>query len=379
MKRALLLVLPLFACSAAPPRPCAVAEACPTCATGQPPPDAGVLHEDNLLGERYMEVNATLEPIHMTVIGPSLEPHVRAGAGIEVAKGLTRDNRWRFIKSTIATGGAWGDQQHGQFELETNAGVRVTLTSELTLYELYLQATEGLIFGFGGLTGGRAVEPGNVAGLGIGFRVFRAFSLELTGRAIVAFDSIFTAVDGTRARVLPDVGFAVRFDLCNYIGCKYVPIQQKVEDVTCGIYADAHQICVDAQKAGARADLCKNAVKAMTIQDNGDPVLARDAVTKFLADLAANEDGTPRVVAERALAATNTCLSDWRRCGRKQECLFAQQGDKPESRRMYSPYVLELLTALGCNTDGSVLVDPKVECKYTCDVPASKPRSCGGP
>lgn len=380
MRLALVMAVLLLGCSAAH-TVCPVPEACPACAASQPPPDAGVLPSDNMLGARWGELNATVAT-HVTLISPSLEPHMRLGGGFEFAKGIGREERVRLVASTSLTGGAWGDQQHGEVNVETGGGVRVSILGDLTLIDVYAQLTDDFIFGFGSLTPGRSYEPGNAGGVGIGLRLFRAFSVELTGRAIVAFDTRFTARDGTTARVLPELGLAFRFDTCSLMKCNYVPIQQRTEDVTCAIYSDAHRICGAAQSAGgsARADLCKNALKAMSLND-GDPLLARDAVGRFLQDLATNEAGTARAASEGDLVKTNGCLMDWRSCGRKQECLFSQQGQKPESRRMYSPYVLEVMAALGCTADG-LPVQPatgKPPCDYTCEVPAVKPAACGAP
>jgi len=90
--------------------------------------------------------------------------------------------------------------------------------------------------------------------------------------------------------------------------------------------------------------------------------------------LAKSESSKPGGARVATFVTTNACLMDWRSCGRRQECLLSQQGQTVETRRAYSPYALEMLTALGCNPDGSIAQD----CAYVCEVNGSKPASCGG-
>ncbi len=54
--------------------------------------------------------------------------------------------------------------------------------------------------------------------------------------------------------------------------------------------------------------------------------------------------------------------------------LRAQQGQEAETHRVYSPYAIEALHALGCDADGTVLGN----CDYTCEPdPTPVPAVCG--
>lgn len=340
-------------------------------------PEAKPLVSDGALGARWTELSVSA-PTRATFTQG--EPHIRSGLGFEFAPGLTRDGSWRLFASVAGTVGHWGDERHGQVMVEPGLGLKFSLLpDELQLIDVYGIGSWSLVEGFFNLAPGRSSEAGSVLGGGLGLRVFRAFSVELTGHWTYALDTRFTASDGGTSQSIPDVGLSVDFDLCSLglVGlCDRTPIKQASQDATCAIYTKANTLCGSVLgNAQARKDLCQDAVDALSFSETKPPVLARDALETFLQDLATAEASTPRASQVKDLVATNACLMDWRSCGRRRECLLGQQGQTPDTRRVYAPYVLEVLGALGCNADGSVAKD----CKYVCEVADSAGDTCVAP
>ena len=359
-------------CAAKLPPPAPFPEACPVCK--QPIEDPETFTSDGLLGVRWGELSPRAET-HMTLTQG--QPHLRSGFGLEFAAALSRDDRYRFFVFHDWTVGAWGDQQHGEVMWENGGGLKATFLGDLTLYELYALVSDSLLAGFGGVTGGSSVALGNVLGGGLGARLFRAFAVEVTGHWLYSTGAPFIAPDLTSSagRSVGDISLSLLFDTCSFGWCNRGARRQESKDVTCAIYTDARDlVCKAAKKEGgdARDRLCQHAREAMALSDTEGPALARDAVARFLGDLATRENGAPHAAAELTLANTNDCLAQWRSCGRKQECLLDQKGETIKTRRLYAPYVVELLAALGCDADGHATPD----CNYVCEDPAAKPDIC---
>jgi hypothetical protein len=316
---------------------------------------------DGLLGARWGELSPRAET-HMTLTNG--QPHLRSGFGLEFAAALTRNDRVRLLLFHDFTDGAWGDQQHGQIMWENGGGLKVSFLGDLTLFDLYAFGTDSFIAGWVGTPNGNAAT-GNILGGGVGLRIFRAFALEPTVHWVWSYDAPFVAPDGSTMRSVFDLGLALSFDTCSFGYCNRGARRQTTEDATCALYTDAkEQVC---KKTADRATLCQHARDAMAFSDREPAVLAREAVQKFLEQFATAEPTA------KPLVSTHDCLGQWRSCGRRQECLLSQKDETIQTRRAYSPYVVELLAALGCNTDGSVM---KGDCTYSCEDAGTKPAMC---
>jgi hypothetical protein len=353
VKRALFVIAALASCT--PRASTFPATDCPACAREK---DSGTrpLESDGLLGARWVEL-AVVADTHLTLING--EPHVHSGLGFETAFALTRDDRWRFILDADLTAGAWGDQRHGTFFWEHSGGLRFTFTNDPTILDGYVFATGGFMMGGFGNTAGTNMEIGSSTGGGVGVRVFRFIALEATSHWEYAAGTPFAAHDGTRTQHALDIGLGVRIDLCAFgSACTRKPRKQKVVDRTCGLYTVAKGVCA---RTADRAALCQTAASAIAVREDTAPILARDAVSRFLDAL-----NVP------SLRDANTCLDQWRECGREQERYFGRQDAQVDVRRMYSPYVLELLQALGCQTNGT----PTPACDYACEDPLPDEQIC---
>jgi hypothetical protein len=320
--------------------------ACPACAhpeTGEP------LVSDGLFPARFLALSAALDT-HMT--STESEPHLRTGPNVELTPFFDRNGNWRWLFTTGVSFGAWGDQQHGDFILQGATGPKFHLLgSDAQLVDVYGLLTEGVLGGWGNLAPGRGSEAGNIAGGGLGVDVFRAFTVELTAHWVYAFDSPFRTENGSdTTRSVPDFGLAIGVDTCAFGSfCNRAPKTQQTVDSTCAIYKDTQAVCGAADAVNGRQELCQHAADALALRDDVAGPLARNSFREF--------------------------LEEWRSCGRLQECLLAQQGQKVETHRIYSPYAVEALSALGCKPDGTVTG----KCNdYVCEDPGSKPATCAG-
>jgi hypothetical protein len=361
-------------CGAQPLPPVPPPDVCSVCAG--PDPSAPPLPGSDLLPARFLEVSPFLAS-HATIT--KTEPHIRGGGGLEVAVPFARDGRARWLFSQALMYGAWGDQHHGNWISESATGLKVSFLSSIELVDPYFVVTEGFLAGAGALPAGEPVQTGNRLGAGVGLRLFRAFSIEGSGHWIHAFGNPFTAVDdGSSTRNVPDGALSFGVDVCAFGSfCDRASIPQGSDDATCVIYKSATLVCNAAQgdrsNPNASRELCEHAVAALSIDANAGPVLARDAFGSFLEGLEKSEHDTLRAPLVSALSEKNQCLQRWRSCGRRQECKLAQRGQTVATRRVYSPFTIELLSALGCNADGSVVVG---QCHYACQEPPPSPPVC---
>ena len=327
-------------------------EVCPMCAG--PVATTPTMPPGETLPARFPEVTSFVVT-HATLT--STDPHLRGGLGVEIALPLVRSGRTRWLFSQALMGGAWGDQKHGAVISESATGVKFSVLPTFELFDLYGVVTEGVLGGTANLPIGWSMQWGNKLGVGAGLRLFRTFAIELTGQWLYAFGQPFIPVSGgAPRRSVPDGSLSFGVDLCAFgTACDRVPIAQKSDDATCVIYTLAKSVCDDAGRSASRQQLCEDAAEALSIKPDEPPVLARDAFGRFLTDLADRERNTPRAGPTSRLVERNACLEGWRRCGRRQECLLAQHGQNVATRRMYAPYAIEMLGALGCNARGEVV------------------------
>ena len=346
-----LLFLALVGCSSAPKQDTALPSQCVVCDpdAGQTV-EAGILVDDGMLAARKDEYGPMFDT-HITWTGPSAEPHIRIGGGFESGAGLTRDHRVRILVDTVGAFGALGDTSHGMVFFGADLRLKVSLLPDMTLFDIYGIASTGALGGVVNVPHGFA--PIGIAGGGLGFRLFRSLSVEATFNAAHAFDAPFASASGSRQDSVFDFNIGARFDLCSLgTWCDLDPIKQTRTDLTCALYEQAAKACEIADAASKRDALCTKALAAMSTSDRDEPTLARDAVTSFIGKLG---DGD--------LAKKDSCLVGWRTCGRSYECSLAQRGQKPTDHRIYSPYVIELMTALGCDASGK----PTAACGYVCE------------
>jgi hypothetical protein len=329
---------------------------------------------ESFLGARFLSFRGGLDT-HVTWTDG--EPHIRIGPTVDVAPFFDRTGTARWLLSTGIAYGAWGDKQHGDFIWQSATGPRFHLLGDPTLFDGYLLVTEGILAGWGNLAPGRGSEVGNIAGAGLGLNVFRAFSLEVAGHWVYAFDSPFRPDNGgNAARSIPDVGIALSLDFCAFgLSCNRTPRAQQGVDGTCEVYTAANKMCSAAETTqGGRQQLCEHALSALLVRETPPPPLARDSFRTFLDNLSRAEAPTPRAAQVAALSQTDTCLVDWRSCGRQTECLLAQHGQKAETHRVYSPYAVEALRALGCQPNGTILAGKCSD--YQCEDRGPRPAVC---
>jgi hypothetical protein len=329
---------------------------------------------DSFLGARFLSFRGGLDT-HVTWTDG--EPHIRTGPTVDLAPFFDRTGSARWLLSTGMAFGAWGDQQHGDFIWQSATGPRVHLFGDPTLLDGYLLVTEGILAGWGNLAPGRGSEFGNIAGAGLGLNVFRAFSVEVAGHWVYAFDSPFRPDNGGHStRSIPDVGIALSLDFCAFGSfCNRTPRAQQSVDGTCEVYKAANRMCSAAETTqGGRQQLCEQALSALLVRESPSPPLARDSFRTFLDNLSRAEASTPLAAPATALSQTDTCLVDWGSCGRQAECLLAQQGQEAETHRIYSPYAVEALGALGCQPNGTILAGKCSD--YKCEDPGPTPAVC---
>jgi len=361
--RALVFFVALVGCSSAPtkdvgfPAQCMAADG--GCNDGGLGDETGVLDDDGMLAARKDEYGPMFDT-HTTWTGPTAEPHIRVGFGFESGAGLTRDHRVRVLLDTVGATGALGDTSHGLFFLGGDMRLKVSLLPDMTLYDLYAVGSVGALGGF--INDPHGVSPIGVAGGGGGFRLFRSIAVEITFNAAHAFDAPFVGGHGRQDWVF-DFNVGARFDLCS-LGqwCDLDPIKQTRTDLTCSLYEQATRVCTAAEAAHSREALCASAFTAMSTSDRVEPTLARDAVGTFLQALVDHKTGPQVSIGQ--LQQKDACLASWRTCGRSYECSLAQKGQTATDHRIYSPYVLELLNALGCDAKGQPTPGA---CGYTCE------------
>jgi hypothetical protein len=355
-----LVVVALAGCSSAPKQDVGFPAQCITCdggCDGGGGDDAGVLVDDGMLAARKDEYGPMFDT-HITWTGKTAEPHIRIGGGFESGAGLTRDHRVRVLLDTVGAIGALGDTKHGLFFLGADMRLKVSLLPDMTLFDPYAVASVGGLGGF--INVPKGVAPIGVAGGGAGLGLFRSVAVELTFNAAHAFDAPFVSNSGSRQDWVFDFNIGARFDLCSLgTWCDLDPIKQTRTDLTCALYEQATRVCDAAQATNGRDALCTKALSAMTTSDRVEPTLAREAVNEFI-----------KTLDSRELQKKNDCLVGWRTCGRTYECSLAQKGQKPADHRIYSPYVLELMAALGCDATGRPAHDADGNvnaCGYACE------------
>src|SRR6185437_12875612 len=220
-----------LACSPAAPPVTPLPSVCAVCSGEEPATPA--LPSGGLLPDRFVEVSPFVIT-HATLT--KTEPHLRSGAGLEVAVPMVRDGQARWLFSQGLVYGAWGDQRHGNVISESGTGLRVSfLPSMLQIVDLYASVDEGFIVGAGGTPPGASPQLGNMLGAGAGLRLFRAFAIELSGHWVHAFGNPFIAVDdGSTTPNVPDIALSFGVDACALGSfCDRAPIPQASDDATC--------------------------------------------------------------------------------------------------------------------------------------------------
>ncbi|EYF06333.1 hypothetical protein [Chondromyces apiculatus] len=377
-----------------------------------PPPDHSIedlvpalrpatLPEEGLLPSRRHEIVLALPQSFALQHG---DLRFRSGIAAEFVPWTFRDQQSiRVGLYGAALLGTWSDGAALGPLGEAGVRARFSLFPD-GLVDLYGLLGAGVIGG-----GDGASRLGLRTSQGLGLRLFRALSTEISADTLFALDGPFRdAASGAQSHHAFGLSTQVGFDLCS-LGtfCDHPPVLQERDDRTCCFYSEARQVCESAKEAAVSPVLCASVEAALNTQRH--PVLSGEVpfdsflravlselesrilpsapagatpaeATTFTTSDASGAAGASGASAAFAalrqnlkhLQTTHQLISLWRERGRAQERSLAQRRQVIRRKRVYAPYANELLRALGCGWEpGSAGV-----CRDVCEAPLPTGESC---
>lgn len=292
------------------------------------------------------------------------KPHGAFGPGIEL---VFTDDLQRFrvgVWGITPLMGHYGDWDHQWISFEAGLSLRVTLARD-DLFDFHVLA-RGSVVATENTNDSRWRGAARV-GPGLGLRFGRHLQVEALWMPTVGFADPFVVDGRTQGAYAEGMALQIGWDWCA-LGdwCAHKPRAPVTEDLSCGLYRKAHDVCVATQDATEQGALCSAIgasldAQALNASTEFEPA---DSTTQFLTAvreqiaipaLAARFDELRRLHDELKLA--------WKTAHDKDREL---RGTEPPKRApvdcRYAVYATELRQLLGCVTPGAQRCTP-VECK----------------